>query len=301
MISYYLKIFYKAIKKFPSDEPMEYASSIGFYTIFSLPAILVIAVYVASVTYEDELVRQNLMEQIQTITGPQSAVAVDKILSNAGTMGDDFWTKAFGLGVLIFSATTVFVSLQDGLNKIWRIKAKPNKEVISFFINRLLSLAMAVSFGFLLLVTLVLDTVIAILNSFITDLLSGAAFFVITGINLLFSFGVITVMFAIIFKVLPDAVIKWKDVWAGAFVTTLLFTIGKFLIGFYLANSPISTTYGAAGSLVLLLVWVYYSSLIVLFGAEFTYTHALERGHKVIPKKHAVVVKETEGNTSTTE
>jgi membrane protein len=290
----FLKVLYKTIKKFLDDEPLEYASSIAFYTIFSLPAILMIAVYVASITFDDEVVRQNLIAQIQKLMGEQSANAVNRVLNNVNNVGDNLWTQIFGIGVLIFSGTTVFVTLQNGLNRIWKIKPKSNKEALSFLINRLLSLAMVISIGFLLLVSLVIDTLVAALNNVITELLSGYAYIIIAAVNTGISITIVALIFAMIFKYLPDAKIKWRDVWMGAFVTTILFTLGKFLIGFYLSQSPISTTYGAAGSLVLLLVWVYYSSIILLFGAEFTYVFSIERGEKVIPKSHAVLVKQVE-------
>lgn len=292
----FLKVLYKTIKKFLDDEPLEYASSIAFYTIFSLPAILMIAVYVASITFDDELVRQNLIAQIQKLMGQQSANAVNKVLNNVNNVGDNLWTQIFGIGVLIFSGTTVFVTLQNGLNRIWKIRPKSNKEAISFLINRLLSLAMVISIGFLLLVSLVIDTLVAALNNFITELLSGYAYIIIAAVNTGISISIVALIFAMIFKYLPDAKVKWRDVWMGAFVTTILFTLGKFLIGFYLSQSPISTTYGAAGSLVLLLVWVYYSSIILLFGAEFTYVFSIERGEKVVPKSHAIIVKQVELN-----
>lgn len=214
---------------------MNYSSSIAFYLIFSLPAILLITVSIAESFYEDLVVRQNLLEQIGMLLGRESASTVDKILNNANVAGSSITAKMVGIGMLLFSATTVFLSLQDGLNSIWKIKPKPNHDVRNFIKNRLLSLAMVVTIGFLLLVSLVIDTLLAVFSSFLISWLSAVSLYVVSGINLLISVAIITLVFAMIFKVLPDAKIEWHDVWIGAFFTTLLFTIGKYLIGFYVA------------------------------------------------------------------
>lgn len=290
----YWKVIKCTVKEFIDDNPMGYSSSIAFYTIFSLPAILIITVSIASSAYEDQAVRQNLLAQIQMLFGSDSASTVNKILSNEGGLGSSVVERIIGIGTLIFSATTVFISLQNGLNAIWRIKPKPEKGFIKFIINRLLSLAMVISIGFLLLVSLVMDAAIAVFNNFISGWLSEVTYYLIYTVNIAFSIGIITLVFALIFKVLPDAKVQWRDVWVGAFVTTILFMIGKFLIGFYLGNSSLSNAYGAAGSLVLLLIWVYYSSVILLFGAEFTFVYSREIGHRIRPDKDAVMIEYTE-------
>ncbi|UII20052.1 YihY/virulence factor BrkB family protein [Fulvivirga ligni] len=295
----YWKVIKHTVKEFIADDPMSYSSSIAFYTIFSLPAILIITVSIAGSAYEDQVVRTNLINEISNLFGQSSAETIDKIMANANGLGDSLIAKIVGIGTLIFSATTVFVSLQNGLNCVWGIKPKPEKGIIKFIVNRLLSLAMIISIGFLLLVSLVVDTLIVVFNNILTELFSGATYYIISGVNIIFSLAVITLVFAMIFKVLPDAKIEWRDVWVGAFVTTLLFTLGKYLIGFYLGNSSVSTAYGAAGSLVLLLVWVYYSSVILLFGAEFTYVYSREIGHKIRPDKDAVIVKTIEQEDGT--
>lgn len=287
----YWGISKQTVKEFIEDDPMGYSASIAFYTIFSLPAILIIVVTIAGSAYEKQEVTGSLMEQIETLIGPQSAKEVKNILENASETGTTTFAKIVGIGTLIFSATTVFMSLQNGLNQIWGIKPKPEKGFVKFVINRLLSLAMVISIGFLLLVSLLADTMLAVFKNFISQILSEAAFYFAMVFNLAFSLLIITLVFAMIFKVLPDAKIRWSTVWVGAFVTTLLFVIGKFLIGLYLGNSSIGNAYGAAGSLVLLLIWVYYSSVIILFGAEFTYVYSKVMGHRIRPNKDAVIVK----------
>lgn len=288
----YWRVTKETMKKFIEDNPLNYSSSIAFYVVFSMPAILIIVISITGSAYQDQAVRQSVIEQIQMLFGAGSAATVERVMANAHLSGSTALARVIGIITLLFSATTVFVSLQNGLNYIWGIKPKPGRDLINFFLDRLLSLAMVISIGFILLVSLVIDALIGAFNAALSNWCSAA--YIITSVNLLVSIGVITLIFALIFKILPDARIKWKDVWVGAFVTTLLFTVGKFLIGFYLGNSSLSDIYGAAGSLVLLLVWVYYSSVIVLFGAEFTYVYSQEIGDRIRPSKYAVAVRQIE-------
>jgi len=290
----YLKLFRDAIKKFIEDDPMSYSASIAFYTIFSMPAILIITMVIAGSFYEDQEVKQTIIDQISGLFGTESAQQVLKIMENASQTASSTLAKIIGIGTLVFSATTVFISLQNGLNSIWGIKPKPKREVLGFIMNRLLSLAMVISIGFLLLVSLVVDALIVLFNNVLDQLLSGFAFYIVSAINLTVSLAIITLIFAVIFKVLPDAKIKWRDVWVGAFVTTLLFTLGKYLIGVYLGASTVANAYGAAGSLVLLLVWIYYSSIILLFGAEFTFVYSRDIGSNIRPGKDAVLLEKKE-------
>ncbi|MBO6523500.1 MAG: YihY/virulence factor BrkB family protein [Balneolaceae bacterium] len=291
---YIWEVLKKTFKEFVEDTPLNYSSTIAFYVIFSLPAILMIVVSIGGSAYEDQVVRENLLTQIQNLFGTESSTAVEKVLENASASGSGFLTKVVGFIALGFSATTVFISLQDGINRIWNIKSKPEKDWVNFLKNRLLSLAMVVSIGFLLLVSLGVDTFLAVFKEFIESNFSELTFFVVSGINLLFSFLVITLVFALIFKILPDAVVQWKDVWIGAVFTTLLFVTGKFLMGLYLGSSALGSVYGAAGSLVLLLLWVYFSAIIALLGAQFTFVFARERGRHITPKKHAVFIEQVE-------
>lgn len=204
------------------------------------------------------------------------------------------YAKIVGIATLAFSATTVFISLQASLNSIWGIKPKPARGLIKFILNRLLSLAMVISFGFVLLVSLVVDTMLVVFQGMLSRLMDGFTMVILTSINFCFSFLVVTFIFGLLFKVLPDASIRWKDIWVGSAVTTLLFTVGKFLIGLYLGNSSFSSAYGAAGSLVIILVWVYYSVVIFLLGAEITYEYARESGSEIKPYSNAVKVKTIE-------
>ncbi|MGK7392467.1 MAG: YihY/virulence factor BrkB family protein [Candidatus Cyclobacteriaceae bacterium M2_1C_046] len=299
MLKYLKNIWFilkETIGKFIKDNPMSYSAAIAFYTIFSLPGILMVTVAIAGTAYDAELVQSELFNQIEQLIGPQSAQEINKVLLNIEQSGEITFAKTIGIVTLLFSATTVFVSLQEGLNKIWGIKAKPKYGFLKLMADRLLSLALIISIGFLLLVSLVADALLVLFNDQVADYLSGITSSIVIVINILLSLAIITLIFAAIFKVLPDAKIKWRDVWVGAFITTLLFTLGKYLIGFYLGTSTVGTTYGAAGSFILLLVWIYFSTTILLLGAEFTFVYSKHIGSVILPGKGAVkvVLKEEE-------
>jgi membrane protein len=281
-------VFKQTVINFFQDDSFSYASSIAFYTIFSLPAILIIALSVGATVYERDIVQEELINQISRLIGPDSAAEMERILQNAALDSTGTIAKIVGIGTLIFSATTVFVSLQTSLNKIWGIKPKPQRGIVKYFLDRLLSLAMVISIGFLLLVSLVIDTALVVLQTTLAKIVAGWTLYIVTAANIIISLGLVTLIFAMLFKVLPDAKIKWRDVWVGAIVTTLLFTAGKYLIGFYLGNSSVNSAYGAAGSLVIILIWVYYSTVIFLFGAELTSVYAEKLGSDIRPYHHAV-------------
>ena len=275
---------------FFQDDSFSDASSIAFYTIFSLPAILIISLSVGATVYERDVVQEELINQVGRLIGKESAADVEQILVNAALDSRGTFAKIVGIATLIFSATTVFISLQTSLNKIWGIKPKPERGVVKYIIDRLLSLAMVISIGFLLLVSLVMDTALMVIQKSLSEVLAGWTLYVVTALNIAVSLALVTLIFAILFKVLPDAKIKWKDVWIGSLVTTVFFAAGKYLIGFYLGNSSVNSAYGAAGSLVIILIWVYYSAVIFLFGAELTSVFAEKSGRDIEPYHNAVKV-----------
>ncbi len=290
----YIKLAWSILKQtvlnFFQDDSFSYASSIAFYTIFSLPAILIISLSVGSTFYERDIVQKELINQVGRLVGKESAADIEEILINAALDSTGTIAKIVGIATLIFSATTVFISLQTSLNKIWGIKPKPARGFVKYIIDRLLSLAMVLSMGFLLLVSLIFDTILIFVQNGLSKVLAGWTLYFVTAFNIFISLAIITLIFAMMFKVLPDAKIKWRDVWVGSLVTTALFAAGKYLIGFYLGNSSVNSAYGAAGSLVIILIWVYYSTVIFLFGAELTSVYAEKTGSEITPYHHAVKV-----------
>jgi membrane protein len=284
----------KTVTNFLEDDSFSYASSIAFSTIFSLPAILIIALTVGAAFYERNVVQEELIHQVGRLIGQESAKEIENILLHATIDAKSTFAKVVGGLTLAISATAIFLSLQTSLNRIWGIKPKPQRGWLKFIVNRLISLAMVFTLGFILLVSLVIDTVLVVFQDFVARFLHGATLYLITGINIAISLAFIAFIFGMIYKVLPDAKLGWRDVWVGSVVTTLLFTGGKYLIGFYLGNSSFNSAYGAAGSLVVILVWVYYSTVIVLFGAELTSVYAKEMGSEIQPYSNAVKVQMVE-------
>ncbi len=289
----------QTFKDFANDKPLDYAAIIGFYTIFSLPAVLIIIIRIAGAAFGQDAVRGEVVKQIGGIVGKNSAEQIQSIIENASQSDASTIGTIVGIATMIFTATTVFVALQDAINAMWEVRAKPEKGWWKLIIDRMLSLALVVSLGFLLLVSLSVDIVMGVINTYLRDKMTGIAVYLITSANVVISIIISVLIFATIFKVLPDAKIKWRNVWVGATITAILFVIGKFILNIYFQHDPLADTYGAAGSLVLILVWVYYASVIFLLGAEFTQVYSRVHDKGIKPKDNAVKVKtkevETEG------
>lgn len=277
----------QAAKEFIADDPMSQAATIAYYTIFSLPAVMIITVMVAANFYDEAEVRRALITQAGGLIGHGTADDLQGMLENARVTDTRFFAKMLGLVALAVSASAVFASLQNALNRVWKVKAEPGRAVLKYLSTRLISLALVASFGFLMLVSLVLDTVLVAFGERLGRWLSGYASTLIATLNVALSFCIIGLIFAMVFKVLPDARIRWKDVWRGALVTTLLFSLGKYLISTYIALSDVGDAYGAAGAIIIILVWVYYSTVIMLFGAHFTHVDTRDHGSGVVPSAHA--------------
>ncbi|SFH12240.1 YihY/virulence factor BrkB family protein [Pontibacter chinhatensis] len=281
-------------KEFADDRPLDWAAIIGFYTIFSLPAVLIITLRIAGIVFGDEAVQGELAKQIGGIVGRSSAQQIQNIIENADRSASTTIGTVVGVATMVFSATTVFVSLQDSLNAMWEVKAKAELGWLKLVVDRVLSLALVVSLGFLLLVSLSVDIVMGLVSDFLRQEMSGVAVYLITVGNVLISVLISTVIFAAIFKVLPDAKIRWPNVWVGAPVTAILFVLGKYILNIYFQHDPLADTYGAAGSLVLILVWVYYAAVIFLLGAEFTQVYSREHDRGIHPQDNAVKVETKE-------
>ena len=284
----------ESFKGWQEDGALDLGAALAYYTIFSLAPLLLIVTGVAGLVWGREAVQGQLVSQLQGVVGPQGSQAIQTMIANAGRHGQGVIATVVGLVTILFGATGVFVQLQSAMDRVWNVEPRPGKGIWGFIRTRMLSFGMVLGIGFLLLVSLVVATAVTAFSTWVTGMMPGAKL-LIEGVTFLVSFGIVTLLFAMIFKVLPDVTIAWRDVWVGAVATALLFTIGKFLIGLYLAKSSVASTYGAAGSLVVLLLWIYYSSQILFLGAEFTQVYATRYGSQIRPSKHAVpVVRKTE-------
>lgn len=272
------------------DNPFRLAASLAFYTTFSLAPMLLIAVGIASLVFDEQKARSQIVRQIQSLTGSEGARAVAQALEGATRMGGNPTAIVAGAVALIMGSTAVFAELQSALNYIWDVQADPNRGSIKGFLrDRLQSFAIVLGIGFLLLVSLLISAALAAAREFLTGSMPDISWLWQT-LDVIASFGIVTLLFAMIYKYLPDVAITWRDVGTGAVVTALLFIGGKFLIGLYLGQTAFGSIYGAAGSFVVLLIWVYYSALICFFGAEFTQVFARRYGSGIRPREHAVRV-----------
>ena len=269
------------------DQPFQLASSLAYYTLFSLAPLLIIVIAIAGLVFGREAAQQQIVGTLQGMIGEQSAEAVKGMIQSASSQPKTgMISAAIGVITLILGAAGVVGQLQTALNTIWGVEPKPGQGIWGFIRQRFVSYAMLLGIGFLLLVSLVVSAVAASLTQFIGTYFNGVEVLA-HGLDLLISFVLTTVLFAMIYKYLPDVRIEWRDVWIGAALTSVLFTIGKFLIGLYLGRSGVSSPFGAAGSLITVLVWVYYSGLIFFLGAEFTQVYATQYGSGVAPAKNA--------------
>lgn len=280
----------KTITSFLDSDPFTYAASLAFYTVVSLPAILMIAINVLSTAYERDVIQEGLLNKLNFYLGPNTVNQAEVILENATMDASGVIPQIIGWAVLLFSATTVFISLQNGINRIWSVRQDSNTGFIKIIIDRLLSFAMIASLGFVLLVSLVLDSMIVIFESWIADHLGQAHISFAWIGNIVLSMFFTTLIFSLIYKVLPDVKTKWKHCWVGGFFTALMFLGGKYFIGLYLGTANVGNPYGASGSLVIFLFWVYYSSSLVLFGAKFTYEYAISSAERIEVEDHSVFV-----------
>jgi len=295
-----LRLIKESFQEWRNDGALDLGAALAYYTIFSLAPLLLIVIAVAGLFFGRDAVQGRLVGELQGLVGPQGGQAIQTMVANAGRERSGVLATVVGVVTILLGATGVFVQLQSSLNRVWNVKAKPEKGIWSFLRSRLISFGLVLGIGLLLLVSLVVTAAVSALGAWATGLLPGTEL-AVQAVTFLLSFALMTALFAMIFKVLPDVEIAWRDVWIGAVATALLFTTGKFLIGLYIGRSAVASTYGAAGSLVVLLLWIYYSSQILFFGAEFTEVYASHYGSRIRPSQHAVPVVERKEETSTRE
>lgn len=292
------KLLKDTFNGFMGDKGLKLSASLSYYTIFSLAPLLLLVISLAGVIYGQEASEGRIFEEINGLIGNEAASQVQQIIRNLQLSGKSTLSAIIGAVTLIIGATTVFGEIQDSINMIWRVKAKPKKGWMKLIKDRLLSGSIIVGLSFLLIVSLIINGALMALNDILKAYFPDLTIILLNGANIVISFTVITVLFGVIFKVLPDAKIAWKDVRAGAFFTALLFMLGRYLISLYIETTAAGSPYGAAGSIIVILLWVYYTAAILYFGAEFTREYACYKGTKIEPADYAVYVeqKETEKN-----
>jgi membrane protein len=294
------RLMFDAVKSWSSDEVPRLGASLAYYTLFALSPILIIAIAIAGSVYGEEAVRGQIVGEIDGLIGRQGAEAVQALLQGAHQDRTGSLAVIIGTITLLVAASGAFLELQHALNKIFRVKTDPKKSGLQrLILSRLRSFGLVVSIGFLLLVSLLISAALTAISTRIqnTEILGP---FLLQAFNLIVSLAVMTLLFGLIYRLLPDVRLAWRDVWTGAFVTSLFFTIGKFLIGLYLGHSSVASSYGAAGSVVIVLVWVYYSAQVILLGAEFTRVWSEDRHGGTAPPPNHLARRDPDAHPSAT-
>jgi membrane protein len=278
-----------ALREWWLKDPFRESAVIAYYSIFSLPGLLLIIITLAGYFFGHDAANSRVIDQFTQMLGTETAEQIQNIIIKASEKGSSIWTTLFGLAIILFAATGVFAQFQKSLNNIWGVKIDVNKSDIMIFLKvRLFSIGVIVSIGFILIVSLIISAFLSAFGNWLSSHFSDSFVVLLQGINFIVSLAILTVLFALMFKYLPDAKIKWKYVWIGSTVTALLFEIGKFGLGYYFGKANPGTDYGAAGSIILILLWTSYSSMIVFLGAEFTHAYANLYSEKLIPKENAI-------------
>jgi membrane protein len=287
-----LRILKATLKDFSEDKMTRLSGALSYYTVFSLAPLLVVLISLAGLAWGKEAVEGQVYETLDGFLGPSAAAQFEETIQKASLEGKSTLAAIIGGAALLLGATTVFAQIQDAINEIWDIKARPKRGWLKMIKNRLLSFSLVIVLGFLLLVSLAISAVVDLLAANLQNRFPDVTVVLFFIINLLVSLFITTILFAVLFKILPDAKIRWRDAWPGAITTGILFILGKYGISAYISTADVGGTYGAAGSLVILIVWVYYASLILYIGAAITKNYASEYGHGIEPKEYAVKTKE---------
>jgi membrane protein len=290
----YLGHTWTLLKRSSSDfvehKALKLSASLAYYTIFSLAPMLIVIIGLCSLFFGREAIEGRVYNELNEFIGKSAALEIQDVIKNTSKSRNNLIATIIGITTLMVGATGVFSEIQDSINMIWGIKVIPKRGWVKMLANRVLSFSMVISIGFLLMVSLLINALVAAFGDRLAHYFPNLTLYVFHVVNYLLTFGIITLLFAIIFKVLPDARIKWKDVTVGAVFTAFLFILGKLAITFYLGKSTLGVAYGAAGSIIIILIWVYYSSIILYFGAEFTQVYARTHGGEITPSAYSVLV-----------
>lgn len=279
---------------FSDDKCLKYSASLSYYTVFSIAPMIIVMISAAGIIWGREAVQGKVFLQIKGLVGNEAAEQIQNIISNTHTSGNTVLASTISIIVVVLGATAVFGEIQDSINSIWGLKSKPKRGILKIILNRIISFSMLISLGFILMVSLSINAFVSFITSQLANIIPGVGTYLLMIINQGLIFLILSVLFGAIFKVLPDARIKWRDVSKGAMLTAILFMIGKYLIGIYVEKSNLGSVYGAAGSIVIIMVWVYYTAVILYFGAEFTKVYSLKYGSRITPNDYAVWVKVSE-------
>jgi membrane protein len=293
-IKEFWKIIVATFTGFVNDNGLKLSASLAYYTVFSIAPLLILIISLTSLFLGHDAINNTLYPEIKTYVGSQAAVQIQEIIKNLQFSGKTGVALITGIIILLIGASSMFVEIQESINIIWRVKAKPKRGWVKLLQNRFLSFSLIVGMGFLLLVSLIINIAIHALSERLAHFLPGVTVLVLNGINLLVTLIVIAALFGIIFKVLPDVKIRWGEVRMGSIFTAILFMVGQYLIGLYIQYTAQGSAYGAAGSIIIILVWIYYSSAILFIGAEFTQVYAEATGCHIEPAEYAVHVQQTE-------
>jgi membrane protein len=284
------KVLKKTAAEFNEDNAIKLSASLAYYTIFSIAPLSIIILSLCGLFFGEDAVNGQFYGQIKNLVGNQAAIQIQETIKNMELNHNNVFAMTVGIVILLVGASGVFAEIQSSINYIWGLRAKPKRGLSKFILNRLMSFSMIGVMGFLLLVSLVANTILDLISDELIGFLPNATVYLLYGLNLGVVLAIITLLFAVIFKTLPDGKLAWKDTLIGSGVTAVLFMIGKFAISFYLGASTVATAYGAAGSVVIILVWVYYSAIILYFGAEFTKVYATMYGKSIVPNGYAVTI-----------
>ncbi|HET6224922.1 MAG TPA: YihY/virulence factor BrkB family protein [Bacteroidia bacterium] len=282
----------KTFIEWNKKDPFRQSATVSYYAVFSMPALLVIIIACAGLAFGREAVEGQISRQIGSTIGYDTSKQIEEIIAKASETKSSIWATIISVVTLILGCTGVFGQLQISLNQIWGVKPSPKKKWLKSLKDRVFSFGIVITIAFLMLVSLLVSAFLNGFSDWIKAHLPDFMLFVFQGLNFLISFGIISTLFAVMFKVLPDVKVPWRSVWIGAFATTLLFLLGKFALGLYFGKANPGSTYGAAGSIILVMLWVSYSSMLVFLGAEFTKQYMVHHGEKIQPKKSAVLIGE---------
>ena len=289
-MKFYWQVFQKSLAKFSKDDIFTHAAALSYYTIFSLPPMLLIILYTTTSFYDENTVKVAFFSQIGVLVGRDGAQQLMLTIDKLDIFEPTIWATLLGGVILAFTATTVFITMQNALNKIFRVKAKPQGGwgILKMIKDRFLSFTLLIGIAFILLVSLVVNALLESFGEYLNELVGDASIIVNIMTSVIIPFFVITLLFALLFKFLPDAELKWADTWFGAILTSVLFVVGKYLISFYIGQSNVAGLYDAAGSIMVIMVWVFYASIIVMYGAVVTYIHTQEKGEAIPAMDYAV-------------